>query len=43
MLMPWLASAGPIGGAGVALPASICKVITAFTFFAIFTPKIVVW
>ena len=34
-MLPWLASAGPIGGAGLALPASICKRTVALNFFAI--------
>src|SRR5579859_5052568 len=34
-LMPCCASAGPIGGAGLALPALIASVTTAFTFLAI--------
>src|SRR5258707_13714516 len=33
--MPCCASAGPIGGAGLALPALIANVTTALTFFAI--------
>src|SRR4030067_2385246 len=33
-LMPWGARAGPIGGAGLALPASICRRTIAFNFFA---------
>src|SRR6185312_1233360 len=35
MLMPCWPSAGPTGCAGVALPAWICNLITARTFFAI--------
>src|SRR6266851_1439691 len=35
MLMPCCPSAGPTGGAGVALPAGSCRVMTALTFFAI--------
>src|SRR5829696_1759188 len=34
-LMPCCASAGPIGGAGLALPALICRVTIALTFLAI--------
>ena len=34
MLMPCWPSAGPTGGAGVALPAGNWSVMTAFTFFA---------
>src|SRR3990172_2313342 len=33
-LMPCGANAGPIGGAGLALPASICTRTTIFSFFA---------
>ena len=33
-LMPCGAKAGPMGGAGLALPASICKRTTALSFFA---------
>ena len=32
--MPCPASAGPMGGAGLAFPASICRRTTAFSFFA---------
>src|SRR3990172_5639340 len=32
-LMPKPARAGPMGGAGLALPASICNLVTALTFF----------
>src|SRR5438477_7544057 len=35
MLMPCWPNAGPTGGAGVALPAGSCSVMTALTFFAI--------
>src|SRR5579875_856977 len=35
MTLIWGATAGPTGGAGVALPASICSLMTVFTFFAI--------
>src|SRR5690606_19441147 len=35
-LMPCCARAGPIGGAGLAFPAWICKVTTALTFLAMF-------
>jgi hypothetical protein len=38
MLMPWVAKAGPIGGAGFAFPAWISSLITAFIFFAIISP-----
>src|SRR5712691_12398571 len=34
MLMPCWPSAGPTGGAGVALPAGNCRVMTALIFFA---------
>ena len=34
MLMPCWPRAGPTGGAGVALPAGSCSVMTAFTFLA---------
>src|SRR3990172_2863279 len=37
-LMPCPARAGPIGGAGLAFPASIRTVTTAFNFFAITSP-----
>ena len=33
-LIPWPASAGPMGGAGLAFPASICRRTTTFSFFA---------
>src|SRR5919202_83826 len=35
MLMPCWPSAGPMGGAGVALPAGACTLTIALTFFAI--------
>src|SRR3990172_620895 len=34
MLTPCWTSAGPTGGAGLALPAGICSLTTACTFFA---------
>src|SRR5947207_6257451 len=36
MLTPCCPSAGPTGGAGVALPAGICNFTWPITFFAIF-------
>src|SRR6476469_1862043 len=36
MLTPCLPSAGPIGGAGFALPALMANLMTATTFFAIY-------
>src|SRR5436853_6644037 len=38
MLMPAWPSAGPTGGAGVALPAAICNFTEPVTFFAIILP-----
>ena len=35
MLQPACPSAGPIGGAGLAAPAGICKRIKPVTFFAL--------
>src|SRR5690349_17096134 len=35
ILMPWLARAGPTGGAGLAFPASSWRRTTALSFFAI--------
>src|SRR5439155_22971564 len=39
MLTPCWPSAGPTGGAGVALPASICSLTMALTFFATRPPE----
>src|SRR5438477_3362192 len=36
MFTPCWPSAGPTGGAGVALPAGICSLTIALTFFAIY-------
>ena len=40
MFTPCCPSAGPTGGAGVALPAGICNLIYPSTFFAIVAPPI---
>jgi hypothetical protein len=39
ILIPWLANAGPTGGAGLAFPASSWSRTIALNFFAIFTPS----
>ena len=40
MFTPCCPSAGPTGGAGVALPAGICNLMYPVTFFAVMAPPI---